>query len=59
MFNYATFPKSLAPDIHALRKSGATALYFFGSILLRALKSKLTVILTYAKKIYCGSNNYV
>jgi hypothetical protein len=27
-----------------------TALYFYGSILLRALKSKITVILTYAKK---------
>jgi hypothetical protein len=27
------------------------------SILLRALKSKITVILTYAQKIYCGSSN--
>ncbi len=28
----------------------ATALYFYGSILLRALKYKITVILTYAQK---------
>jgi hypothetical protein len=37
----------------------ATALYFFGSILVRVLKSKITVILTYAQKRYCGSSNYV
>ncbi len=37
----------------------ATALYFDGSILLQALKSKITVILTYAQKRYCGSSNYV
>ncbi len=36
----------------------ATALYFYGSILLRALKSKITVILTYAQQRYYGSSNY-
>jgi hypothetical protein len=35
------------------------ALYFYGSILLRALKSKITVILTYAQKRHCVSSNYL
>ncbi len=40
-------------------KQQATALYFYGSIILRALKSKITVILTNAQKRYCGFSNYV
>jgi hypothetical protein len=37
----------------------ATSLYFYGSKLLTALKSKITVILTHAQQRYCGSSNYV
>jgi hypothetical protein len=48
-------------EVQRMRDTGlmATALYLHGSILLRALKSKITVILTYAQKRYCGSSNYV
>jgi hypothetical protein len=40
--------RSTENNIETVCGSTATALYFYGSILLRALKSKITVILTYA-----------
>ncbi len=36
--------------------TGATAPYFYGSILLRALKSKIIVVLTYLFNKNCASN---
>jgi hypothetical protein len=55
-------PKITSADIHTTGWGGVflvTALYFYGSILLQALKSKIIVMLACAQKRCCESNYYV